>query len=371
MLNQHFRCKFIVGCLLILGAIQGMALAEMRTWSDSSGKFQVEADFVSSDDGKVVLKTAAGKEVTLPIKRLSKQDQVHLKTLAAGNDGPDNSTAKPVPASAAESKQLREIADAFFKDLRTEERDVAKKLLTEAGQSLAGEDKSPLKLLPSPDKASSAIRAGKVQLTDDKAEVFVQVRVSGTPQKTSLHLRRVDDAWQIFALSAEVAGARKLLNFEEVPTPTDQTAPPLDPLAALVGQPVSLEGLTLDGKLVTLAELKGKVVLIDFWATWCGPCLAEMPNILANWEKYHEAGFEVIAVSVDQDLDALRKFVSEQNLPWTVVADSHPNNQNSMAARFGIQGIPAFILVDQQGKVAAVHCRGPRLEQELARLLDK
>ena len=78
----------------------------------------------------------------------------------------------------------------------------------------------------------------------------------------------------------------------------------------------------------------------------------------------------VIAVSVDNDLTALQSFVAEEKPPWTVVADNHPKNQKSMAARFGIRGIPAFILVGRDGKVVTVHCRGERLGQSLARLVN-
>jgi thiol-disulfide isomerase/thioredoxin len=120
-----------------------------------------------------------------------------------------------------------------------------------------------------------------------------------------------------------------------------------------------------------MSQYKGKVVLVDFWATWCGPCRAEIPNILKNWETHHDAGFEVIAISVDDDLNELESFVAEEKPPWTVVADNHPNNRKSMAARFGIRGIPAFILVGRDGKVATVHCRGERLGQSLAKLINR
>ena len=98
-------------------------------------------------------------------------------------------------------------------------------------------------------------------------------------------------------------------------------------------------------------------------------CRAEIPNIAQNWQQYHDAGFDVIAVSVDQDLNALQDFVAEEKPPWTVVADNHPRNKKSMAARYGIRGIPAFILVGTDGKVATVHCRGQRLGQSVGELL--
>ena len=101
----------------------------------------------------------------------------------------------------------------------------------------------------------------------------------------------------------------------------------------------------------------------------CQPCREEIPNIFANWQRYHDEGFEVIAISIDKNLDDLRRFMVEENPPWTVLADRHPANRNSMAGMYRIQGIPAFILVGRDGKVAAVHSRGPRLGQAVAQLL--
>jgi thiol-disulfide isomerase/thioredoxin len=133
----------------------------------------------------------------------------------------------------------------------------------------------------------------------------------------------------------------------------------------LVGQTLELTGTTLEGAAFDWSVYRGKVVLVDFWATWCGPCIAELPNVKAAYEKYHARGFEVVGISLDQDVETLRAFVEKQQIPWTNLFDEgHP-----MAKKYKIRAIPTALLVDKEGKVITHRTRGEALEQELAKLL--
>lgn len=358
--------------LAVLAALlmcAGVAVGEMRTWSNASGKFKIEAELLSSKEGKVQLRSSKGREITVALNKLSDADLEFIKSLPAADKADPKKDDK-----AATIKQIRKIADLFYKDLRTKEREAARDALTEAARDWVKEGKSPLGELPSPDKPSSAIKVGKPVIDGTAATVPVQVRIGGKMQKTELQLRNDAEEWRVVAISATVGSDEKTISLEP---PAPGAAPPAapeplaDPLAALVGKPIEVSGVTPDGKPVSLNDFKGKVVLIDFWATWCGPCIAEIPNVRANWDKYHEAGFEVMAISVDGDLGALNAFVAQEKPPWTVLADAHPKNRVSMSGKFGIRGIPAFILVGKDGNVAAIHCRGPRLGEELSKLLGE
>jgi peroxiredoxin len=136
------------------------------------------------------------------------------------------------------------------------------------------------------------------------------------------------------------------------------------------GKVMELSGKTPAGKTADLKDYRGKVVLVDFWATWCGPCVGELPNIRKLYGTYHDKGFEVLAVSVDQDEAALAKFLDKEKLPWVCLRD--PDGDDSLATRFGIMSIPQAILVGRDGRVLSIGARGTELERLLKKhIADK
>ena len=137
-----------------------------------------------------------------------------------------------------------------------------------------------------------------------------------------------------------------------------------DPSLGWVGQvlPDFSAAVDLDGEPISLADYRGKVVLLDFWAVWCGPCLGEIPRIKAVYEKYHDEGFEVIGVSLDEDAAVLREFIEEQEIPWRQILDGDGFG-GAFAKRYGIRSIPAPFLMDREGKVISVKARGNLLSE--------
>ncbi len=136
-------------------------------------------------------------------------------------------------------------------------------------------------------------------------------------------------------------------------------------------KPMDLKFTAVDGREVDFAKLRGKVVLLDFWATWCGPCIAEIPNVRAAYDRYHDKGFEVIAVSLDRkgDRQKLVDFVQKEQLPWPQHYVLNEQGRNELADQYGIMAIPAMFLLDQSGRLVATDARGPKLEAEVKRLL--
>ena len=124
------------------------------------------------------------------------------------------------------------------------------------------------------------------------------------------------------------------------------------------------------GKPLSIANYKGKVVLIDFWATWCGPCVAELPNVLKAYEKYHPQGFEIIGISLDKDKDKLEKFTKEKIMPWQQYFDGQVW-QNKLSTKYGVNSIPATYLLDGEGKIIGKDLRGTALEEAVAKALGK
>lgn len=132
----------------------------------------------------------------------------------------------------------------------------------------------------------------------------------------------------------------------------------------------TLQFRAIDGREVDLAKLRGKVVLVDFWATWCGPCKEEIPTVVAAYQKYHEQGFEVIGISLDENSgrQTLLDYIAAHGMSWPQHFDGQ-GWKNQFAVKFGIQGIPAMFLLDQEGRLVSTNARGPMLELEVRRLL--
>lgn len=351
-------------CLTLGIAPQIRADQPLRTWRSSSGSYELHAQLVSQSASEVTLRKEDGSEVTVHINKLSSEDRKYLSDNESETGANSKSGDKDIEQS------LKRMTQKFYESLRSEDRQEARKLLTQPAQKVFDAKQSSLSQLPKPDEGGKAIRVGKVEFEGSNAEVSVTVKAGGESHRTALHFMRDDQQkWQVFAISAKLGPLENTLNFESpIATKGTDGGRPKSTVQELVGKKIDLEGVTLDGKQVSLKQYQGKYVLIDFWATWCGPCRAEIPNIADNYKKYHAAGFDVLAVSLDQDLDQLGEYLGQENPAWTVVADRHPQNKNSMARAFSISSIPTVLLVDKSGTVIDVNCRGPRLGAKLAEI---
>ena len=122
----------------------------------------------------------------------------------------------------------------------------------------------------------------------------------------------------------------------------------------LLGKPLDIKFEALDGRTVDLSKMNGKVVLIDFWAAWCGPCVRKIPSIKKIYDKFQRRGFEVIGISLDRDRKKLETFVSENNIPWPQFFDGK-GWKNRLAKKYGIRCVPTLWLVDKQGNLVDVY----------------
>lgn len=131
-----------------------------------------------------------------------------------------------------------------------------------------------------------------------------------------------------------------------------------------VGKAFPLEATLLDGKPLDPATLKEKVVIVDFWATWCGPCIAEIPNLKKLYEDFHDKGLEIVGVSLDRSPEDVTAFLEENAVPWIQThekaEDGHP-----IADKYGIEEIPRMFLVARDGKLISTSLRGESLEAKV------
>jgi peroxiredoxin/outer membrane lipoprotein-sorting protein len=130
-----------------------------------------------------------------------------------------------------------------------------------------------------------------------------------------------------------------------------------DPRLKVGAEPFAFQTKTMSGETISPANYKGKVLLMDFWATWCGPCVASLPELQGAYNKYHAQGLEVVGISLDEDKDALTSFVKTNKMAWPQVFDGKGWGAE-VPGIYGVKAIPFMLIIGKDGKIAAVNPRG-------------
>jgi len=172
------------------------------------------------------------------------------------------------------------------------------------------------------------------------------------------------DLQSYFGHTTIYRGLKQQIQMLQKPQPGNEPAP-LSKVS--VGQPApEIAQADPKGKTRKLSDLKGKTVLVDFWASWCGPCRRENPNVVEAYKKYNKDGFEVFSVSLDKTKQSWTDAIEKDGLLWPNHVSDLQWWQSAAAKEYGVQSIPFTVLVDKEGKILAHNLRGPQLEERLA-----
>ncbi len=137
----------------------------------------------------------------------------------------------------------------------------------------------------------------------------------------------------------------------------------------MIGKPLDLKFTAMDGSSVDLGALRGKVILLDFWATWCPDCLREMPVLRKTYQKYKDKGLAVVGISLDKDGQALANFVAKKLIPWPQFFDGQ-GWQSELAIKYGVRSIPETWLINQRGNVVSTGVSIEKLDQTIGQLIS-
>ena len=150
----------------------------------------------------------------------------------------------------------------------------------------------------------------------------------------------------------------------ELPKPSRARMNPRD----WIGHPaLDFEATDLEGKALSLERYRGQVVLLDFWATWCGPCITEMPNVKKTYETYKDQKFQIIGISLDRSMEPLKAYIEKEGLGWVHYWDT----TNKVSSRYRVQAIPSTFLIDGEGVIRKTNLRGAALKKAVAELVKE
>jgi thiol-disulfide isomerase/thioredoxin len=271
----------------------------------------------------------------------------------------------PMRKMAALFRELEAVAKPEMKDEIVEQRRLLTSMLVVVGdaETVAALDEA----IKGPDKdealaAALCKKLGQYWLSGDEKEQARQIEsvfTLATDSKTRKAVRGT------LTMMANLGAATIETKYKAIAA--------IDSFVDGVGKPVDLAGTTVTGRTFSTKEYAGKVILIDFWATWCGPCKAELPHVKALYKKYHEKGLEIVGVSCDSDGQQLVEFTQQEDMTWVELWDktkqTSPETQwHPLATEWKVDGIPTMFLIDRNGILRTTEARGS-LDEMIPKML--
>ncbi len=210
-----------------------------------------------------------------------------------------------------------------------------------------------------PETAVAFLAAG-----DGFLEKYSAHKLAGEMRQFQIQVASGNDTPQTSAVLKKYAEGKD----EKLASAAKEILAQREKMKELKTKPVALKFTATDGSEADLGKMRGKVVLVDFWASWCGPCIAEAPNVVATYKKLHDKGFEILGISLDQDKAAMEGALTKQGMTWPQFFDGK-GWENSISKSFGITSIPAAWLIDKKGMLRETNLRGPELGAGVEKLL--